>query len=439
MRDVPITSAQQFVYSVIEQVGPEAPALYVTASVLIKGPVDIERFQRATAILADRIPILRAVLEVKQGSPVQRLGKGGPVLQVAEESSADERLASSILSKKADEPINVFTGSPLRIFILTTGPDRTFLLLVGHHLFLDATALFTTLGEYLRIYADVAERGRSVIAGSDSNPDYFEYAELEQKMMLDGTYESYSRFWLRELENADPGLHFRGRGRDPEIEAPVFMPFRIGQELFAAMGEHAARAGVSIFTIISNSILHTLWEFVVQESLVLAVVSDTRRPPFHKTVGQFADIFVICQSKYDRGLDVRALRLLANKLQGAMVNRVPGTYFRKDLPWLQERVTKGNTRSDLFINYLPKVVRVEGLSKILGCEITPFPLLDRSVGEKSRFCGSVMGFNLWPGAPGKAPLSGTIRYDSGVVKDSVARAIKDLWMNNLGQLELLVS
>ena len=439
MPDVPITFAQRFIYEVIEKLGPQASALQVFASVRIKGPIDIERFQLAAEVLAERIPILHAVLEVKQGRPIQRLGTSGPVFQVIEKIAADDRLASSILSKVADDPINVFTGSPLRIVILTTGPDQAFLLFVGHHLFLDATALSMSLGVYLKIYADIAERGRPIITGTHGYPDFFEYAVDEQKLLLDGTYDKRSEFWLRELENGDPELHLKGRGSDPEMVSSASMPFQIKEELITAIRKRAVAAGISIFAILTNSILYTLWEFVDQENLALSVVSDTRTPPFDRSVGQFADIFVVCQSKYDRGLDARATQLLADKLLGVIVNRVPVAYFRNDIPWLLERASNGKTYSDVFVNYLnylPVSAKAGEPSKIAGCEVSQFPLLDRNIDANVRFHGKVLGFTSLPAAPGNRALLGTIEYDSGVIKHGAARAIKDLWMDNLDQLAL---
>jgi len=433
VEDFPVTFAQRFIYEVMEKLGPNASSLHVITAVRINGSIDIERFRFAADALAERIPILRAVLAVKQGDPIQRLGTHGPTFEVIDKPGADDRQVSSILSQRADDPVNAF-NSPLRIVILTTAPDQAFLLFVAHHIFLDATAVHRALAEYLSIYADMAGHGRQASGETRGHPDFFDYAVREHSLVRDGTYDTRSEFWLRELENGDPELHLNGRGRDPEISTSEFMSFRIEQELFAAVRKRAAAAGASIFSTLANSVLYTLWEFVTQENLVLSVVSDTRMPPFDKTVGQFADIFVVCQSKDERGLDASATRLLGGKLLDALVNRVPLAYFRHNLPWLQDRASSWKTMSDVYINYHPKAMRGGDLSQLADCDVAPFRLQDRNIDANIPFYGKVLGFNFTPGTIGKTPLLGSIQYDSGVIKRDAMCAIRDSWMDSLNQL-----
>jgi hypothetical protein len=433
MEEFPITFAQRFIYEVMQKLGPNASSLHVITLVRINGPIDIERFRLAADALAHRLPILRAVLEVKRGNLVQRLGTIGPSVEVIDKPAADDSLASSIISPRADDPIDIFSSSPLRIVILTTAPDEAILLFVGHHMFMDATALHRVLEEFLTIYADIDKNGGQV-TGSSGYPDFFDYAMQEHELLLDGTYDNRSQFWLRELENGDPELHLNGRHRDPEMASSAFMSVGFEEELFTAVRNRAAAIGVSVFAVLASSVLYTLWDFVTQDSLALSVVSDTRMPPFHRTLGQFADIFVICESRADRGLDADAIRLLGGKLLDALVNRVPLSYFRENVPWLAERASRGNTMSDVYINYHPKVLRARGLSNLAGCAVAPFRLRDRNIDANMPFYGKVIGFNFSPGARGEAPLLGSIQYDSGVIKEDVARAIRDAWLDNLNRL-----
>jgi hypothetical protein len=424
---VPITHAQKFIHQVLTQLGPRAPLLQLTACMRLRGPIDEPLFARAAAALADRHPILGSRLEFNHGELFQRQAGRTPSFEVVElDSDTDERV-DAVLSARADEPLDLFQENPFQVVLARTRPDEAFLMLLAHHMYVDAASLQALLEEYLELLLG-GPTDRNSAPWSNEDRTYLAYARNEQQMIRDGTYARRAQHWLDYLGQADPGLHLPDRGPDPARQASASIPFRLGHEAVQALAARSRGLGVSHFALTAATILHSLRQATAQDDLLLTVVADARRRPFERTIGNFAHFFVIRQRERDSGLGDNAVRAVAIDILRAMKNQVPFTYFADHLDWLRKRYAKGFSINEVNVNYVPVTTRYARPDRTsLSYEISPFTLTARTYPDVP-YHGIAMG---WAVRPGTDFLAGSVQYESALVRPEVAQAITGSWIDTL--------
>jgi hypothetical protein len=420
---VPITYAQKFIHYVLQLLGPQAPLLQLTACMRVRGPIDELRFARATAALVSRHQILCSRLELSHGELFQRQVGGTGSFELVQADGDTDHEVDKLLSARADEPLDLFQENPLKVVLVRTHPSEAFLMLLAHHMYVDAAALQALLEEYVElVFGDPAQLNEA--PRSDENCSYLSYARGERQMIHDGTYPRRAQYWLGYLEQADPVLRLPDRGPDPALQSLASIPFSLDHESLQALAARSRRLGVTPFALTTATILHSLRQATTQDDLTLEVVVDARRRPFERTIGTFADTFVIRQREENSGLSDNALRTVYREILGGMKNLVPSMYFADHLDWIGLRFAKGFAMNEVNVNYVPIGRQYTPLD---GYEISRFNLTARTYPD-IRYHGVVM---RWLLAAGRDSLAGSVLYETALVKPQVAQTITDSWIDAL--------
>jgi hypothetical protein len=198
---------------------------------------------------------------------------------------------------------------------------------------------------------------------------------------------------------------------------------------------------VTPFALTAASLFHALREATGQSDLSMSVVSDIRRPPFERTIGQFAEIIILNQRA--GGLDDDAVRALGADIIKGMRSYLPSSYLEDRLDWLRKRRTKGHSMTDVDVNYLPLPSRHSRLTHSStaaqpssGSAVQPMPrtsgpappggyrvsnfLLTAQEDTPVPYYGVVLS---WLVRPGVSSLSGFLRYESGLVSPQLAQTM----------------
>ena len=397
----------------------------LAVSARIRGPIDVTRFERAAARLVIRHPILCSRLTVSDGEVVQWRDSPRPSFECIDVSGGTERQADLLLSARADDPVDMFRENPFRIVLARTDPDQAFLLLMAHHLFFDWSCIHKLFQDYLELLRAGSDRVAEP-PWSSGESSYLSYCRREQEMVRDGTYDRRASYWLDYLDQADPTLHLPHRPPDPAQVMWDAVPLKLSPESTRAFSDRARRLGVSNFQLTAATIFHTLRELTGQDDLLLSASADARRPPFLRTVGQFADFFILRQRGQDAGLSDDAIRAAAREAVTGMTKLLPFHYFADQLGWLGDRVGKGFSMTEANVNFQP-VAPVRPKSEgPRAFEISPFSLTARDVLRSTPYHGVALSWviNPWPDA-----MAGWIRYDSTLVRPEVAQAVATSWLN----------
>lgn len=425
---LPLAYSQKFVHEMMQTLGPRATLLQLDTCVRITGSIDVECFDRAAAALVARHPILCSRLAVDGDRLVQREGGRTPSFEVvAVEGGPDQ--VDVVLSARADEPLDLFRENPFRVVLARTRPDEAFLMMLAHHMVLDATGMKILLDEYLELVLNDSA-GITAAPRNHSTPGFFAFVRQEQRMVEDGTFARRARYWLGYLDEADPTLRLADRGPDPALASFSSVPLRLDGEGFQAFADRARRLGVSHFALAAAAIFQSLRTVTAQHDLLLQVVTDTRRRPFNQTIGQFADRFVLRQRERPSELNDAAARAVHRDVILAMRNQISLPHFARQVDWLDKRESREFSMAEVYVNYLSTVADPTRFSGLAEHEISPFYLTARAQPSGIPYYGVLLH---WEIVPGKHALSGCLRYESALVTSPVADAVMAAWRNALRQ------
>lgn len=425
----PITYSQRFVYEMMQTMGPRAPLLQLDTCVRISGPIDVSRLEQAATILVKRHPILCSRLDFSDGRLVQRETGPAPSFEVVEIADGADQV-DSVLSARADEPLDLFQENPFRVVLARTHPGEAFLMMLAHHMVLDATGMKVLLDEYLELCLDrPADAGET--PWSDEGSSYYSFARHERRMIQDGTFDRRARYWLDYLDQADPTLHLPQRGADPGRASFSSIPFTLDRESFHVFSCHARRLGVSQFALAAAAIFQSLRAVTTQDDLLLQVVTDTRRRPFGQTIGQFADRFVLRQRGQRGGLSDKAIRSVYRETLLAMRNQISLPHFAQELNWLADRSSKQYSMTEAYVNYLSTVADTARFSAVADFEISPFFLTARARPSNIPYYGVLLHWEILPRTDS---LSGSIQYESALVEPAIAETVATTWLDSLARL-----
>lgn len=432
--DAPLTRFQEIIYEKVTQSTPTARFMQLAICVRIAGAHKTEVFERAAARLTARHPILCARLDFKDGRLIQREEASAPSFEVIDVGS-DEAQAVAAISAQADKPMDLFRENPFKIVLGRAHSDLVFVLLLGHHVFMDEYSLQALLAEYVDLVLDPAPPGAiapgaapDTIAGTaaaswdSGESSFFSWCTQLDTMVHDGTLERNKRYWLEYLRGVDPVIHLHGRKDDPEFQSLVVLPFEFSAQAFQASLRRASTLGVTHFALTVSAIFFALRRATAQDTILANIIANTRRPPFDRTIGQFAEAFLLRQHSPDDPNDKLSdqdIKQVYSDVIKATRRYVSYSYFAKQLGWLQARRDKRFGASDVMVNYMLGMADVTD-RKSGGQEISIVPLTGRVRPVRSTFYGLVLSFTF---RPVRDSFWGYMEYESSLVDPQLAQAI----------------
>lgn len=424
MESVPLTPSQQFIYASISQLG-HRPALQLDSCLRIEGPIDTARFKRAAEELATRHPVLCSLLSKSGDDVVQQHSGSISCFEVIDIEGDPGPQANAILSARADQPFRLFEENPFKVILARCAPDTAFLMLLGHHLVVDGIALRALTVEYVQLYLHGPAHAGN--ADRDTGERSFRtWAMQHEKMRHDGTLERSAQYWLSYLRDADPVLHLPQRRPEPAVQSTASIPFSLNIDELQVLRSRARGLGVSHFTLVTAAIFHALREATAQDDLLLLTVTDTRRPPFERTIGNFAATTVLRQLARDGGLENKAIEKLFDDILGAVNNNISYAALSDQITWLNERRSKGYSTCEAFVDYLPAGtnppanINSAGVDNRNNYRISRFNLTERVTPGHIPYHGIVLAFYF---APGRNSLQCSVEYESAMITPQSASSI----------------
>ncbi|WP_067179549.1 non-ribosomal peptide synthetase/MFS transporter [Microtetraspora niveoalba] len=236
----------------------DSPAYNVPVALRLRGELDVDALRRAVADVVERHEVLRSTVEVRDGEPYAVTG-GADGIDVAVEEVAPEAVEGRI-AELARVPFRLAEEYPLRATLLTAGPREHVLLLLMHHIAIDAWSEPLLLG-------DLAAQYRFRLgAGPALDPPETRYSDVaawateraaspETERALDWWEE-----WLAGLEPS-PGLlpDHQVRPGPPDLEwraGVVDVP--LAPETVTRLRALASETGATVFMVLLAALQATL-------------------------------------------------------------------------------------------------------------------------------------------------------------------------------------
>jgi amino acid adenylation domain-containing protein len=273
---LPMSAAQQRLYF-LQKLHPESPAYNNAEAVRLSGPLDLARVRAALAAVVRRHEVLRTIC--RPDGTVLVAGRAEIELEVL--TSGDP---AGTLASRLERPFDLDTEFPLRVTLLSRGPEH-FLLFVVHHVVSDAWSCRLLVRDFFAAYG----------AGS---------ATLTQPSLQYGDYAA----WL--ATQPTPSLdYWRARlaGLAPVLELPLEQPrpalrSDAGAEIHTTLDSHlrdrlhqaAREAAVTPFALLLIAFGHVLHRHCATTDVVIGVpVSGRDRPELEDLMGCFINTLPI--------------------------------------------------------------------------------------------------------------------------------------------------
>lgn len=428
--EAPLTRFQEIMYNKSTRAVPTTRMMQLGVCVKFSGETETAIFAHAASSLAARHPILCARLDGKIGELIQRYSDSPPSFEVID-VGADDQAAVAALSARADEPIDLFRENPFKIVVARVRHHVAFVLLVGHHVFIDDFALQQLLTEYVDLVVNPSRLAEEEPASWDSGDrSFFSYCREQDRMSRDGTFDKNGRYWLKYLAETDPILHFPGRPRDPDFQNLAGINFDLTPAEMRTSLQRAAELHVSHFALVVSAIFRVISHESCQENITLTIVYNARRPPYDRTVGQFAEAFLLNQSGLARAGKPadQQIKTTYGDIMKAIKNYVSAPQFADGLPWLVERGDKNFSSSDVYVNYISRMAALDSDGEC-QYEISYVPLTGRMKPAQSAYYGVVMSFTF---RPIQDSLLGRLDYETSLINASLAQKILNGIRDELG-------
>ncbi len=249
---VPLAFAQQRLWF-LDQFGGSGAAYNMPVAVRLSGVLDVGALRAALDDVVGRHEVLRTVVDVVDGEPVQRVLVDAAVELVLGES--DEAGLAGVLAGAAAVPFDLAGGIPVRAWLFRTGPERQVLLLVVHHIAADGWSLAPLLGDLSVAYA---ARCAGVAPGWGVLPvQYADYAVWQREVLgSEGDPESVAgeqlAYWRGVLEGSPAELVLPFDRPRPAVASQRggSVPFSLDAEVHERLTGLARECGVSLFMVL---------------------------------------------------------------------------------------------------------------------------------------------------------------------------------------------
>ncbi|MFC3051560.1 non-ribosomal peptide synthetase [Kordiimonas pumila] len=273
---------------------PDSSVYNVPMAFQLKG-IDEKLLGRACALLLQRYPILSVRVDDSEASAPMLLAS--PLAEALVHITMSKGVsAANFIKYRASIPFDLRKAGKIRFEFLTGGPlnkGEAILLVVAHHMVVDATSMATLAAELWQIYDDFTQ-GITPKAGDSRNAlDYAHYIAWETALLQRDQGRAELAYWRDQLASDIQKLDLpfdvaadQGAVAKPET-LECFLPSDVLESAEAA----ARLIGVSKASFFMGVFSMLLYKYTGQGAFTLGVPT-MRRPEsgFEKTVGYCANM-----------------------------------------------------------------------------------------------------------------------------------------------------
>ncbi|MCC5579058.1 amino acid adenylation domain-containing protein, partial [Microtetraspora sp. AC03309] len=247
------------------EVDRDSPAYNVPLVLRLRGELDVDALRRAVVDVVERHEVLRSTVEVRDGEPYAVTGDADGIA-VAVEDVAPEALEER-LAELARVPFRLAEERPLRAAILATGPREHVLVLLMHHIAIDAWAQPLLLDDLAALYRFRAGTGPALDPPSLGYPDVAAWSNARAESPQTERTLDWWEDYLAGLEPV-PGLppdrtavagtsEAGGSTTSPGWHAGV-ADVAVAPETAARLRALAAESGATVFMVLLAALQATL-------------------------------------------------------------------------------------------------------------------------------------------------------------------------------------
>ncbi|MBO0799985.1 MAG: AMP-binding protein, partial [Blastocatellia bacterium] len=297
-RDLPLSFAQQRLWF-LNQLEPSSAFYNISASVRLKGRLDLHALGRTLTEITQRHEALRTTFPTMEGRPVQVITEARPFsLQVTDLSHlpSERREAEARLMAEAEsqQPFDLARGPLLRARVLRLDEDEHLVLLALHHIISDGWSTGILIREIAALYEAFAAGRPSPLA--DLPIQYADFAAWQRQWLQGEALDIQLAYWKRKLGGALTALQLPTDRPRPAVQRfrGANESMRLGSVLSRSLKAFSQREGVTLFMVLLAAFEVLLHRYTGQDDIIIgSPIANRNRIEIEGLVGFFVNTLAL--------------------------------------------------------------------------------------------------------------------------------------------------
>ncbi|WP_276736066.1 non-ribosomal peptide synthetase [Bacillus sp. (in: firmicutes)] len=290
----PLSEVQKGLWT-LQKVSPEKSAYHVPLCFQFSSGLHLETLQKAFGLVLNQHPILKHVIQEKDGVPFL---KHEPALSIEikteDISGMNESAIPSFLRKKVKEPY-VKENSPLvRLMSFSRSEQEHFLLIVIHHMIFDGVSSVTFIRSLFDNYKLLLEGRQPEVSVSPAM--YHDFAAWEQNVLTGKNGERHRSYWQKQLSGTLPNLQLpkvSTSSADFEFEEETYTR-QLSSEFMNRIRTFAKEHSVNVSTVFLSCYMLLLSRYTGQKEQIVGMPAMVRpEERFDASIGHFLNMLPI--------------------------------------------------------------------------------------------------------------------------------------------------
>ncbi len=286
----PLSPAQERLWF-LEQLHPGMRAYNEGDAVRLQGRLDIGLLQRALNVVIERHEVLRTLIQVVDGRPIQVIQDRWPIriekidlppLPVRRPDAEIDRLVTEQLGR----PFDLAAAPGIRGTVVRVDEDDHVFILSMHHIVCDGWSMAVVYRELEAIYRALRQGEPHHLP--DPPLQYGDFAAWQQQQVSRDEYAGEAAFWKE---------YFRGAPDHQDLPTDYARPgaftyrgekriFPLGLSATERIRGFSRDEGVSIFMTLTAALNALLYRYTGQDDIVLGVpIANRDRPELASLIG----------------------------------------------------------------------------------------------------------------------------------------------------------
>ncbi len=420
-----LSSAQMRLF-IVNQHDVDNTAFNITAALVVRGDLKVEKFANTMSNLLERHESLRTSFRMEKNEPVQSIHETDAVAfeiefsdLVGEEANTSEPNHYLQVISKFVRPFELSKAPLLRVGLIKA--ENQYLMLVDmHHIISDYISITVIIKDFIALY-----RGDQL---PPLTIHYKDYAAWEREFSASGEMKKQENYWLKVFSGNIPVLNFPTDYPRPPAQSfeGDGVSFSIDKELYQKTGQLLEETETTLYMLLLAVCNILMWKYTEQTDIVIgSPVGGRRHADLENIIGMF--VGQLPMRNYPSG-DKNFREFLAEVKQNAL-----NAYENQDYPFdvlTGQLGLQGNTGRHPLFDVVFAIFNKTGedeldwLARIDDLEFEVFPYEEKTSKTDLRFAATETPDGIWM----------SITYCTALFKRSSCEKMAERFMEILTQV-----
>ncbi len=275
-------------------------AYHIESALELTGPLDVAALGEALRRVVDRHEGLRATFaSSNDGQPVQVIAPtadaAGFVLSEEDAAALGEKALAARVRALLARPFDLASGPLFRAHLLVCGPQRSVLVVGGHHAVLDGWSVGLLLREVAALYGEAVTGATAALP--DLTVQYGDYAAWQRSVLSGDGLEAEMAWWRETLAGIPEAISLPFDRPRPKVmdHKGGTVPVHIPADVTASLKALAGSQGATLFMVLDATFAAFLHRIGGDRDIVVGTaVAGRPRSELEPLAGFFVNTIALC-------------------------------------------------------------------------------------------------------------------------------------------------